>query len=160
MKQNMIKGIVTTVTGLLSSVLGALYIPVLLMVMSNIIDYATGLMAVRYRNDGGISSYRSMRGICKKISMWLLVVVGAMLDELLMYAAPAIGLAIPARFLIAALVAIWIICNEIISILENMIDIGVKIPKFLTPIVQQIKRTAEEAVSFEDTESEESGDNV
>lgn len=160
MKQNMIKGIVTTVTGLLSSVLGALYIPVLLMVMSNIIDYATGLMAVRYRNDGGISSYRSMRGICKKISMWLLVVVGAMLDELLMYAAPAIGLAIPARFLIAALVAIWIICNEIISILENMIDIGVKIPKFLTPIVQQIKRTAEEAVSFEDTESEESGDNI
>jgi len=160
MKQNMIKGIVTTVTGLMSSVLGVLYIPVLLMVMSNVIDYATGLMAVRYRNDGGISSYRSMRGICKKISMWLLVVVGAMLDELLMYAAPAIGLAIPARFLIAALVAIWIICNEIISILENMIDIGVKIPKFLTPLVQQIKRTAEEAVAFEDAESEESGDNI
>lgn len=150
MKGKFIQGIITTITGLLSSVLGALYIPVLLMVLSNIIDYITGLMAVKYRQDGGISSYRSMRGICKKVSMWLLVVVGAILDELLMYAAPAVGFKLPGKFLIAALVAIWIICNEIISILENMIDIGVLVPKFLEPIVKQIKRTTEDAVTLED----------
>lgn len=150
MKGKVTQGIITTVTGLLSSILGALYIPVLLMVLSNIIDYITGLMAVKYRQDGGISSYRSMRGICKKVSMWLLVVVGAILDELLMYAAPAIGFKLPGKFLIAALVAIWIICNEIISILENMIDIGVLVPKFLEPLVKQIKRTAEDAVTLED----------
>lgn len=153
MKGKFIQGIITTITGLLSSVLGALYIPVLLMVLSNIIDYITGLMAVKYRQDGGISSYRSMRGICKKVSMWLLVVVGAILDELLMYAAPAVGFKLPGKFLIAALVAIWIICNEIISILENMIDIGVLVPKFLEPIVKQIKRTAEDAVTLEDEAS-------
>lgn len=155
MKGKVTQGIITTITGLLSSVLGVLYIPVLLMVLSNIIDYVTGLMAVKYRDDGGLSSYRSMRGICKKVSMWLLVVVGAILDALLMYAAPAIGLKLPGKFLIAALVAIWIICNEIISILENMIDIGITVPKFLEPLVKQIKRTTEDAVTLEDNTEEE-----
>lgn len=155
MKGKVTQGIITTVTGLLSSVLGALYIPVLLMVLSNIIDYVTGLMAVKYRQDGGISSYKSMRGICKKVSMWLLVVVGSILDGLLMYAAPAIGFKLPGKFLIAALVAIWIICNEIISILENMIDIGITVPKFLEPLVKQIRRTTEDAVTLEDGTEEE-----
>lgn len=155
MKGKFTQGIITTVTGLLSSILGVLYIPVLLMVLSNIIDYMTGLMAVKYRDDGGISSYRSMRGICKKVSMWLLVVVGAILDGLLMYAAPAIGFKLPCKFLVAALVAIWIICNEIISILENMIDIGITVPRFLEPLVKQIRRTTEDAVTLEDGDEED-----
>ena len=35
-------------------------------------------------------------------------------------------------------------CNEIISIIENLSDIGVKIPPFLIPLVDFVKRTAEE----------------
>ena len=120
---NTIKAIVTGVAAFLSALLGTLYIPVLLMILCNIIDYATGLMAAKNRPDGGISSYRSIKGIKKKVSMWLLVVVGAVMDQLLLYASQTIGIKIPVTFLIACVVAIWIICNEIISILENMIDI-------------------------------------
>lgn len=36
---------------------------------------------------------------------------------------------IPFTFLVACIVAIWIICNEIISILENIKDMGVTIPQ-------------------------------
>lgn len=152
---NTIKAIVTGVAAFLSALLGTLYIPVLLMILCNIIDYATGLMAAKNRPDGGISSYRSIKGIKKKVSMWLLVVVGAILDQLLLYASQTIGIKIPVTFLIACVVAIWIICNEIISILENMIDIGIQIPSFLLPLVKNIKSQTEHIASTEQTEREE-----
>ena len=80
MNLNYIKAFVTTIMSLVASMLGVLYIPVLLMVACNVIDYVTGIWAAGYRQDGGVSSYRSMRGIIKKVTMWLLVVVGAIID--------------------------------------------------------------------------------
>ena len=152
---NTIKAVVTGVAAFLSALLGTLYIPVLLMILCNIIDYATGLMAAKNRPDGGISSYRSIKGIKKKVSMWLLVVVGAIMDQLLLYASQTIGIKIPVTFLIACVVAIWIICNEIISILENMIDIGIQIPSFLLPLVKNIKSQTEHITGTEQKEREE-----
>lgn len=141
---NDIKKFITAITALLSSLLGVLYVPVLLMIACNIIDYTTGLMAAKNRPGGGISSYRSIKGIQKKICMWLLVVVGAILDQLLKYAATTAGINLPITFLVACIVAIWIICNEVISILENIVDIGVDIPSFLMPIVKHIKSQTEQ----------------
>lgn len=140
-KMNYAKAFVTAVASLLSAILGILYVPVLLMVVCNVIDYITGLMAAGNRSDGGICSYKSMRGITKKVSMWLLVVVGAIIDQLLLYAADVIGYHLPLTFLVACAVAIWIICNELISILENMIDIGISLPGFLLPLVNNLKVT-------------------
>jgi len=147
-----IKAFVTGVTSILSAILGALYIPVLLLIACNLIDYITGIIAAAYRNDGGISSYKSMKGIAKKVCMWLLVVVGAIVDGLLVYAMDTINLDSPFTFLVACVVAIWLICNELISILENMIDIGVNIPPFLLPLVQYIQKQTEEKVNIEDKE--------
>ena len=130
--------------GALASFLGNLYIPVMLMVLCNLIDYLTGLMAVSSR-DEKLSSYRSMKGIAKKVCMWLLVVVGVILDEVAKYAADSIGLKPHFQFFVACLVAIWIICSELISILENMVDIGVTIPPFLMSLVKQVQKQTEEA---------------
>lgn len=155
MNNNFIKAAVTAVTGFLSSVLGILYVPVLLMVASNVIDYITGFMAAPKREDGRISSYKSIKGIQKKVTMWLLVVVGAIIDQLLAYAAATLGWTLPFTFLVACIVAIWIVCNELISILENMTDIGVVLPKFLLPLVKNLKNQAESAAGINPQESEE-----
>lgn len=152
---NKFKIITTAVTSTLSALLGVLYVPVVLMVMCNVIDYITGLIAAKYRTDGGISSYRAWKGVWKKVSMWLLVVVGAIIDELLKYAALTIGYVMPFNFLIACVVAIWIICTEIISILENMIDIGVEIPKFLMPLAKNIKNYTEKIAANEEVDDNE-----
>lgn len=144
MNTNVIKVIITGIAGALSSLLGTLCIPVLLMVACNIIDYITGIWAVPYRKDGGISSYKSIKGIQKKISMWLLVVVGAIIDQLLIYATATVGIDLHLNFLVACIVTFWIICNELISILENMIDIGVKLPAFLMPLVKNIQSQIED----------------
>lgn len=145
-----IKIAITMITSVLSSFLGVLYIPVLLMVSCNVIDYITGLAAAKYRKDGGISSYKSIRGIVKKVTMWMLVAVGVIIDSLISYSANTIGLNIPFKFLVACVVAIWIVCNELISILENMIDIGVKIPPFLIPIVKRIKSNTEDKIKIDE----------
>lgn len=150
MKNNPLKYFFTAVGSFLSSVLGVLYIPVLLMVLCNVIDYVTGLFAAPRREDGGISSYRSMRGIVKKVMMWLLVVVGAVIDQLLKYASATLGISLPFTFLVACIVAVWIVCNEIISILENMIDIGVELPGFLLPLVKNIKSQTESLTGKEE----------
>ena len=70
MNINYAKAVVTACMSMLAALLGVLYVPVLLMVACNVIDYITGLFAAKYRTDGGISSYRSMRGIIKKVTMW------------------------------------------------------------------------------------------
>lgn len=134
----------TAIGACLSSILGILYVPVLLMVTCNVIDYVTGLIAAHYRGEK-VSSYIGLRGIIKKVCLWLLVVVGAIMDTLIKYAADTVGIKPPVHFLIACVVAIWIVCNELISILENMIDIGVKIPPFLMPLVKLIKEQTEKA---------------
>lgn len=143
-KMDYIKAIVAIVTGWLSAVLGILYVPVLIMVACNVLDYFTGLMAAKNRKDGKISSYRSIRGIQKKITMWLLVIVGGLVDQLLIYASEVIGYRLPFTFLVACIVAIWIICNELISILENIVDIGVNIPAFLMPMICKLKTTIDQ----------------
>lgn len=155
MNLNYVKVVVTATMSLVASMLGVLYIPVLLLVASNVIDYITGIWAAGYRQDGGVSSYRSMRGIIKKVTMWLLVVVGAIIDQLLQYASQTLGYTLPFTFLVACIVAIWIICNELISILENMVDIGISIPGFLLPIVKQLKTTVEHMGTTEDSEQRE-----
>lgn len=140
-KMNYAKMFVTAAASLLSSILGILYVPVLLMVACNVIDYITGLLAAGSRQDGGISSYRSMRGIIKKVTMWLLVVVGAIVDQMILYACEVMGYQIHLTFLVACVVAVWIVCNELISILENMVDIGIDLPKFLIPLVSNLKNS-------------------
>ena len=146
---NYIKAIFTAIFAFLSALLGVLAVPVILLVACNLIDYMTGLMASKYRAED-INSYKSIRGI----SMWLLVVVGAIIDEMLLYASTTIGWKSPVAFLVACVVAMWLICNEIISILENIQDMGVKIPAFLQPLVKHIRSQVEEQIGNKDSEDE------
>ncbi|NBI61457.1 holin, partial [Lachnospiraceae bacterium] len=76
--------------------------------------------------------------------MWLLIVVGAIIDQTLLYTSDMVGIRMPFTFLVACIVALWIICNEVISILENVKDMGVNIPGFLEPLVRHIKSQVEE----------------
>ena len=128
-------------------------VPVILIVSCNIIDYATGLMASPDR-DEDINSYKSIREIMKKVCMCLLVVVGAIIDQLLLHASDTVGIAMPFTFLVACIVAIWIICNEIISILENIKDMSVTLWGFLEPLVKNIKSEVENKAAVDKEKNE------
>lgn len=136
------KGYFIIAFGAISSLLGNLTVPVLLMVICNIMDYITGVMAAPKRGKK-INSSVGLRGIAKKVCMWLLVVVGVIVDALLEYAAGTVGINLPTNLMIGCIVCIWIVCNELLSILENIADIGVPIPAFLKKIVVLIKDQSE-----------------
>lgn len=149
------------ITALLSALfawLGIIAVPFLLLVLLQLIDYGTGLAAAKYRSEK-ISSYKSFWGIVKKVCMWLLVVVGGVMDWLVTYAANNIGIHIGVSFVCAIVVCAWLMCNEIISVLENMIDIGVKMPPFLLKLAKRIKGDIEKKADTKE-DNDDGGDNV
>lgn len=139
-----IKAVCVTVFGLLSSWLGVLAVPVYVLVGCNVMDYATGLAAA-HRRGQKVSSYKGINGIAKKVCMWLLIAVGAVVDWLLLYCGDQLGVEIHLPMLVSSLTAVWLIVNEVISILENIGDTGVPLPGFLTKIVQGLKSKIESA---------------
>lgn len=134
----------TVILSALMSFLGILAVPVFLLVGCNVLDYTTGIIASKYRNER-ISSYRGIKGIAKKICQWLLIIVGSMIDTLINYALETTSMDVKLPFIVAVIVTVWLICNEMISILENIIDIDEKIvPPFLMPLVKGIKKKTED----------------
>lgn len=126
--------------------LGILAIPVYALVACNILDYITGLMAAKYRNQT-INSDTGVRGIFKKVGMWILVCVGAMVDTLINYSVNVAGFHIAIPFIFAFAIALWLDFNELISIVENVKDMGVKLPKFLLPLLKNIKKKVDDTAS-------------
>lgn len=147
-----VKAFIVAVWGAVLGFLGVLAVPVFLLVGCNLIDYITAFLACKYKGVEFESS-KSFRGIVKKVLMWLLVVVGAIVDRLLIYAAEVVQVRPPFKFLVACVVAVWLICNELISILENIKAAGVALPPFLEPIIKNIKKQTEEKAKTEDPEA-------
>ena len=129
---------VTAALVALSAWLGALAVPVYIMMGASVLDSLTGLAAAPAREEK-LSSYKGIRGIVKKVCMWSLVAVGVMVDLLLGF----VGLTLPAGVSMATVVAVWIAANELLSILENAADIGIPLPRNLVKLVAQIKETVE-----------------
>lgn len=132
--------------------LGILAFPLLILLGCNLFDYYTGWGAAPKRNpddEKPIKSYKSIRGIYKKVCMYILVILGWFVDVLVESTlTQLIPVTIPPVFAIT--ITCWLIFNEIISILENMDDMGVEIPPFLLPILKKMKGQIEEKA---DTES-------
>ena len=128
--------------------LGILAVPVLILAGLNVTDYITGIVASKRRNEQ-VTSDKGLWGIVKKVGMWILVGIGWAMDVLINYAGQYVGLTIKLPFLVATIVAVWLICNEIISILENLLDIGVAMPPFLLPLARMIKGQVEDKTKMD-----------
>lgn len=128
--------------------LGILAVPVLILAGLNVTDYITGIAASKRRNEQ-VTSDKGLWGIVKKVGMWILVGIGWAMDVLINYAGQYVGLTIKLPFVVATIVAVWLICNEIISILENLLDIGVAMPPFLLPLARMIKGQVEDKTKMD-----------
>lgn len=118
--------------------LGAAALPVCVMIGASLMDYISGIAAAPARSEK-ISSYKGVRGIVKKVFLWSLVAIGAMVDLLLGY----LGIQLPGELSVTAVVAVWVAANELLSVFENLADIGVPLPKQLIRLVAQIKDSVE-----------------
>lgn len=144
---------IVAVFGTIFSWLGILAIPVFLLLGCNIIDYGTGLASAKYRfpdDERPIKSYMSIRGIIKKVCMYLLIIIGWMIDLMINQGLIQFGIDFQIPNIVATVIACWLIFNEMLSILENMDDIGVAIPPFLKPLLKKMKEHTENKIEVEE----------
>ena len=136
----------TLLCSFISSLIGKLGIPFIILITANIVDYITAFI-VCYIQGTKFTSYKSFKGIAKKILMWLLVVVGAIVDITITHYTTLVGQPTTLRYVIANLVAFWLVCNELISIIENIAGTGVAVPKFLQKIIKATQTKIEESAN-------------
>ena len=140
-KESFVKLTVSTVIAYLSARLGIL-LPVLLMLLGAMIgDYLTGMLKARYL--GEINSRKGIWGVIKKAMYAVVVAVAMISDWIIINVAEKIGVSIPLTTFFGLLVAIWLIVNECISILENLIRMDVPMPGFLKSLVSRLKIVVE-----------------
>lgn len=138
-----VQAVAVAVIAAITGWLGNLAMPVFVLLACNVIDYVTGIMAAPKRGEK-VSSYKGIEGIAKKICQYMLVIVGWLIDVWITYAVQYVRPDFREPYVVAIVVALWLVLNEMISILENLKDIGVPIPPFLLPLVSKLKKKTEE----------------
>lgn len=112
------KWIFSVAGGMASYFLGGWSVLLTTLLVLNAFDYITGMAA----NYGQLSSSIGFKGIIKKGIMWLWIVVANLMYKVLQDQGFEIGQVIPDA------VAIAFIVNEIISLGENSLKLGIQIP--------------------------------
>ena len=131
----------------LTSYLNAIIVPITVLMIAMIIDYITGMISAWHSSE--LSSKKGIFGIIKKTSYLALVCVGMGVDWLIYSGLNQAGTSTENSVFFGVLVTIWLIINELISILENLEAIGVPMPAFLIKIVKRLKVTAENITESE-----------
>lgn len=142
MTEHSIKGIITVALAsaaiYLEQIGGA--IAVLIGVMT--LDYLTGMLKAYLTSS--LSSKKGLRGILKKLGYLAVVAAGVVCDWVIGSAMTRVGISYAAPSLAALLVTVWLIVNELISILENLQAIQVPMPAFLTKLLRRLAVRVEE----------------
>ena len=136
-----IQAIISAALAAFASYLGALAVPIIVLMVMMIIDYLSGMSAAW--SEGTLSSKVGAKGIVKKVGYMALIVVAMGVDYLIYSGIAAANIELEYSMWFGLLVAVWLIINEMISILENLGRLGVPIPEFLKKIIGRLKTSAE-----------------
>ena len=146
-KVTVLKSVTAVVGAGVAAYCGQLAAPVLVLLCMMVIDYVTGM--VKAYMTAQLSSRIGVKGILKKLCYMAMVAVGAGVDYLLRGALVQAGIDLHIKLFCGLLVAIWLIINELISILENVAALGGPVPGFLQKLLGRLKDTVEKKAEGE-----------
>lgn len=152
MENKGLQAVLTAAFTALAVYLNALVVPVLILLVFMVLDYSTGMISAWKSKQ--LSSKIGIDGIVKKTCYMILVVVAMGVDYLIFSGLTAAGIVVPCDLWFGMLVTIWLIINEMISILENLSKIGVPVPKFLITIIEKLKISTEKKTEREEKKDE------
>lgn len=141
-----IQAIISAALAAFAPYLGALAVPIIVLMVMMIIDYLSGMSAAWAT--GSLSSKVGAKGILKKVGYMALIVVAMGVDYLICSGIASTSLNIGYSMWFGLLVVFWLIINEMISILENLKKLDVPMPRFIEKIISKLKSSV-------DKESEE-----
>lgn len=128
--------------GALAAYFNVLTIPLVVLVVVMLIDYVTGMAAASYTKQ--LNSRVGVIGIVKKAGYLALVAVGMVVDYLISNALVSIGVSLQINYCFGMIITIWLIINELISILENLGELNIPLPGFLVKIIKDLKSKVED----------------
>jgi toxin secretion/phage lysis holin len=114
---------------------------VILVVGAAVLDYITGVLAAA--RGGNLSSGSGLKGIYKKLALFCALALGFFLDA----AIPALaakGLSAEIDLPFGLLIAAWVVLNESVSVLENLVACGVRLPGAVSRVLKAAKGKLEE----------------
>ena len=138
MKDNIIQATVSVAIGALAAYFNVLLVPLAILI-------CTG-MAEAYINKT-LNSRIGVKGILKKVGYLVLVCVGGVVDYLIGAGLATAGIEFSSYYF-GLIVSVWLIINELISILENLSELGTPIPKFLVNIVHRLKDSVDDDTNY------------
>ena len=143
MKENIFRATLTLLLAAAAAYFRKLLGPLIVLAIVMAADYITGIGAAWVA--GKLSSRAGIIGIIKKLGYLVAVGVAIVVDYIIQNAAIGAGADLSDFYAFGLLVTVWLILNELISILENLSEIGVPLPPFLLAIVKKLKKTTEKA---------------
>lgn len=123
---NIVSVLLTTIIYLL----GGMDIALKSLIIIMMIDYITGIASAIYNKK--LSSKIGFKGIIKKFSYLCIVALSVVIDNL-----------IGQNGVIRTLVIYFFVANDGLSIIENMAEMDIKLPKKLVDSLEQIKERGE-----------------
>ena len=141
-----IQAVISAALAAFASYLGALAVPIVVLIVMMVIDYLSGMAAAWAT--GSLSSKVGAKGILKKVGYMALIVVAMGVDYLICSGIASASLNIGYSMWFGLLVTVWLIINEMISILENLKKLDVPMPRFIEKVISKLKSSI-------DKESEE-----
>lgn len=128
--EHVIKGVLSVITTTFIYLLGGFDIALQSLLIVIVLDYITGL-SKSYVNHS-LSSAIGLKGIVKKLCLLILVAVAVTVDSL------TIG-----NGAIRTLIIYYLVANEGLSIMENLGEMDIIVPKFIKDRLEQLKSTNE-----------------
>ena len=128
--KHLINNIVSVILTTFVYLVGGFDIAIQSLLIVIVIDYLTGIASAIYNKE--LSSKVGFKGIIKKFCYLLVVALSVVIDKLLGQGG-----------LIRTLVIYFFVANDGLSIVENMAEMNIKLPKKLIDALEQIKKKGE-----------------
>ena len=102
------------------------------------LDYLTGIISGLVRN-GGFSYKKGITGALKKLSYLVLILITILIEFIIKYLTSDAGLHLPIENSITMAVYIYLIGTEGLSIIQNLIILGIPVPQFMIKLFGLVK---------------------
>lgn len=126
--------------------LQSIFIPLIILIIVMIADYISGMIKAYIK--GELSSKVGKIGILRKLSYFLVIITAAVCDWLIYKGLRLVNVEIQLSYYLGVLVTVWLIINELISILENLGAVGVPLPGFLQKLIKRLKQTVDKEEEY------------
>ena len=135
-----IKILIFTFISLVISYYTSISLPILLLAISCLLDIITGILKSLYiKNKFTFNKF--VWGFIKKLCMLILIFIGISLDVIISYTVENFNITIPTHNLFGGLIGIWLVLDELLSVLRNLVVLEVPMPNFLISVIKKLKNT-------------------